>query len=146
MLSDSTRKWLQENQFDANDLDKTGMHDDTPIILASRHGEAQIVAELIEAGVNINHRNVDGTNALWAAVVANSETIADLLIARGADIDNQNDNGATVLMYASSNSKPEWVKYLLEKGANSKLKSLDDYTALDLANTIEILRILRKAG
>jgi ankyrin repeat protein len=146
MLSDATRTWLQENHFDVNDLDKTATHDDTPIILASRRGEVQIVAELIEAGVNINHRNMDGTNALWSAVVANSETVADMLIAHGADIDNQNDNGATALMYASSNSKPEWVKYLLGKGANRTLKSLDDYTALDLANTIEILRLLRKAG
>lgn len=146
MPSESTIQWVTENGFDPQQLDKPGKHEDTPIVLASRRGEATIVAELIGAGVNINHRNMDGTNALWAAVVADSRDIADQLLVAGADIDNQNENGATTLMYAASNGKTEWVTYLLEKGADTSLKSLDDYTALDLANTIEILRLLRKAG
>lgn len=146
MLSQTTTKWLEDNGFDAQSLEKRGQHDDTAVILASRRGQLAIVEELISAGVNPNHRNMDGTNALWASVVANSVPIADALLAAGADIDNQNDNGATVLMYAASNSKPEWVKYLLEKGADTTLKSLDDFTALDLANTVEILLLLRKAG
>jgi ankyrin repeat protein len=146
MLSDSTLQWVAENGFDPQQLDKPGKHEDTPVVLASRRGEAAIAAELIAAGVNVNHRNMDGTNALWAAVVADSREIADALLAAGVDIDNQNENGATVLMYAASNGKVFWVEYLLERGANTALKSLDDYTALDLANTIEILRLLRKAG
>lgn len=146
MLSENTKQWLNGNGFDPDDLNRPGRHEDTPIILASRRGEEVVVSELLAAGVDINHRNMDGTNALWASVVANSFTIADTLIAGGADIDNQNDNGATALMYAASNGKPEWVKYLLEKGADSALKSLDDFTALELANTVEILRMLRNMG
>jgi len=146
MFSESTQQWMRENGFDASNPEKPGKHDDSPLILASRRGEEGIVDELIAAGVELNHRNMDGTNALWAAVVANSFAIADTLLANGVEIDNQNDNGATALMYAASNGKPEWVKYLLEKGANTTLKSLDDFSALDLANTVEILRLLRKAG
>ena len=146
MLSEATRQWLQANNFDPQQLDLPGKHQDTPIILASRRGAEQVVADLIDAGVNLNHRNMDGTNALWAAVVPNSFAIAGRLIANRIDIDNQNENGATVLMYAASNGKTEWVRYLLEKGADVTLKSLDDYTALDLASNIEILRLLRRAG
>ena len=146
MPSENTTRWLIENGFNPQQLDQPGRHQDTPIILASRRGETNIVEELIAAGVNVNHRNMDGTNALWAAVVADSRNIAEHLLAAGVDLDNQNDNGATTLMYAASNGKTEWVRFLLEKGADTALKSLDDYTALDLASNIDILRLLRKAG
>ena len=49
-------------------------------------------------------------------------------------------------MYVSSNSKPDLVKLLLEKGANPRLKNFDDFSALDLAASIECLRLLKKAA
>lgn len=146
MISENTKQWLNENGFNPDNLNQPAKHEDTPIILASRRGEEAVVSELLAADVDINHRNMDGTNALWAAVVADSFRIADKLIGAGVEIDNQNDNGATALMYAASNNKPEWVQYLLEKGVDTTLESLDDFTALELANTVEILRMLRKAG
>lgn len=82
MLADSTIRWITDNGFDPIQLDRPGKHEDTAIILASRRGEAVIVEELIDCGVNINHRNMDGTNALWAAVVADSVVIAELLLLR----------------------------------------------------------------
>lgn len=144
MPGEMTTRWLADNGFDPQQLDRPGKHEDTPVILASRRGETAIVRELVACGVNINHRNMDGTNALWAAVVANSVEIAELLLEAGVAIDNQNENGASALMYASSNGKADWVKFLLEKGADVTLQSLDDYTALDLASSIEILRLLRR--
>ena len=66
--------------------------------------------------------------------------------AAGVNIDQQNGNGASALMYVSSNSKPDLVKLLLEKGANPKLKNFDDSTALDLAASLECLKLLRKAA
>lgn len=146
MLSERTTQWLRDNGFDPQQPDKPGKYQDTPIILASRRGETAIVEALIAAGVNVNHRNMDGTNALWAAVVADSGEIAERLLAAGADIDNQNDNGATALMYAASNGKTAWVDFLLQRGADPSLHSLDDYSALDLASNVAILRLLRKAG
>ncbi len=143
MLSDTTLQWLADNGFASDNLDQPGRYQDTPIICASRRGEGAIVEDLLSAGVNVNHRNQDGTNALWAAVVANDFTIADRLLAAGADLDNQNDNGATALMYASSSGKTEWVRYFLSRGADTSLRSLDDFSALDLANNRDILKLLR---
>lgn len=145
-LSVETRLWLRDNDFDAESLDAPGRYQDTPVILASRRGLLPQVQELIAAGVNLNHRNMDGTNCLWAAIVPNRFDIAELLLQQGVDIDNQNDNGATALMYASSAGKTDWVAFLLSKGANPHLQSLDGYTALDLAGNVECLRLLRKAG
>ncbi|MEW8637550.1 MAG: ankyrin repeat domain-containing protein [Candidatus Thiodiazotropha endolucinida] len=145
MLSDKTSSWMMDNGLDPQIIDGRGKHQDSALILASRRGELNIVRELLDAGAEVNLRNMDGTNALWAACVADSYAIADLLLQRGADIDNQNDNGATVLMYAASNDRTRWVDYLLGAGADIRLCYLDDYSALDLASNIDILRLLRKA-
>lgn len=143
LLSTATCQWLHANHFTEHHPDSPGRYGDTPLLLAARRGEAAIVSELLAAGVNVNHRNMDGTNALWAAIVADREDIADQLLAHGVNIDNLNDNGASVLMYAASAGKTAWVRYLLQRGANRDLTSLDDYTALDLAGNVECLRLLR---
>ncbi len=145
MLTTQTVQWLAQHGFDANAPDRPGQYRDTPLILAARRGEAAVVDELLQAGAAVNSRNMDGTNALWAACVADRFDIAERLLAHGAAIDNQNDNGATVLMYAASNGKEAWVRFLLQAGADTALRSLDDYSALDLANTLPILRLLRAA-
>ena len=41
----------------------------TPLMKAAREGNAAAVAELIDAGEDINARNADGNNALWLACV-----------------------------------------------------------------------------
>ncbi len=49
-------------------------------------------------------------------------------------------------MYVSSNSTPDLVKLLLEKGANASLKNFDDFSALDLAASVDCLKLLTKAA
>jgi ankyrin repeat protein len=112
---------------------------------ASHQGNAGIVAELIRAGADLHARNTDGNNALWLACVGSSPEVIDLLVAAGIDINNQNDNSATCLMYAASAGKSLTVARLLEAGANPKLQSLDEFTALDMVSTIECLQMLRQA-
>ena len=67
-----------------------------------------------------------------------------LLIDAGINLDNQNDNGVTVLMYAASSGKTEAVKLLLEAGANPDLRNFDDFRAIDFSSTVEILNLLRQ--
>lgn len=144
-ISEDTRLWINANGFNVADINQPGKYQDIPLILACRQGRDDIAAELIYLGSNINHRNMDGTTALWACVVSNSFKLAEKLIDCGADINNQNDNGATVLMYAASAGKSAWVKFFLTHNANAQLKSLDDFTALDLASNVECLRLLKAA-
>ncbi len=116
----------------------------TPLMRACKEGRADVVDELLSLGVDMAVTNADGCNALWLACYHGSHAIIGRLIGAGIDIDLQNGNGATCLMYVSSNSKPDLVKLLLDKGANPALKNFDDFSALDLAASVECLRLLRK--
>jgi ankyrin repeat protein len=143
LLSPFTITWLVEHNLNPDNLDMPGKYDDTALILASRQGRLDIVNDLLRQPVAVNHTNMDGTNALWAAIVANNFDIADRLLAAGIDLDNQNENGATALMYAASSGKTEWVRYLLDKSADVKAETLDGFNALELAANVACLRLLR---
>ena len=65
------------------------------------------------------------------------------LLEAGANIDHQNPDGVSVLMYAASAGKTDAVELLVEAGAALDLTNHDDYSALDLASNLEILRYLK---
>jgi len=139
--------FLEEHGFAADNIN-TPQADGrfTPLMRAAKLGRLEIIDELLARGADLEALNVDGCNALWLACYNGSHEIIERLIAAGIDIDVQNGNGASCLMYVSSNSKPDLVKLLLEKGANPKLKNFDDSTALDLAASLECLKLLKKAA
>jgi len=49
-------------------------------------------------------------------------------------------------MYAASSSKPEIVRTLLGLGADPRIQTQDDFSALDMAASIECLQLLRAAS
>jgi ankyrin repeat protein len=65
------------------------------------------------------------------------------LQAAGIAVDNQNDVGATPLMYTASSGKSEMVSLLLELGANARLQNVDGTNAGEMASTLECLALLR---
>lgn len=142
-FSPETVSWMLEHGLDPAEPNKPGRYQDTPLILASRLDHEEVVAELLAAGVDVNHRNMDGTNALWAAVVGSSFRVAERLVEAGIDTNNRNDNGATALMYAASAGKPEWVAWLLGHDVDTNAQTLDGFTALDLASNVICLKLLR---
>lgn len=139
--------FLIEHAFPAEDLSAPQADGRfTPLMRAAKEGRLDVVDELLTWGVDVAVTNADGCNALWLACYNGSHEIIERLLAAGIDIDLQNGNGATCLMYVSSNSKPDLVKLLLEKGANATLKNFDDFSARDLAASVECLKLLRKAA
>ena len=146
-MSPNLAAFLQQHGFAADNLSAPQADGRfTPLMRAAKEGRLDIVDELLSLGVDISVTNADGCNALWLACYNGSHAIIERLIAAGIDIDLQNGNGATCLMYVSSNSKPDLVKLLLEKGANATLKNFDDFSARDLAASVECLKLLRKAA
>lgn len=135
--------WLATRGFDPLAVDSLIANKTTPLMQAAREGDLPIMAALIASGAALDARNADGNTAIWLACVDDHLDAIDMLVAAGCALDNQNDNGATPLMYAASAGKASVVARLLEAGASTALATLDDFTALDMAATIECLALLR---
>lgn len=141
-MSDELKEWLTQKGY-SDDLNRHYQNGDTPLIVASREGNINIVREILKYDININALNNDNTNALWASCFANNLEIINELILAGIDINNQNVNGATSLIYASSAAKEEIVELLLKHGADKSLTTLEEFDALSLASTPKILKLLK---
>lgn len=139
------QKWLAAQGFPANEVDAVITNDTTPLMKASHMGDIAVVRMLIAAGASLNARNADGNNALWLACVGKHLEVIEVLVDAGIDMNNRNDNGATPLMYAASSGKADVIEILLAKGADTAPETLDGFSALDLASTVECLRLLRTA-
>jgi rhodanese-related sulfurtransferase len=141
-LDPDLQQWLVAQPFPSTGINAVIANATTPLMKASHQGNGKIVRMLIDAGAEVNARNEDGNNALWLACVGGHLQIIDILTDAGTDIDNRNDNGATPLMYAASSGKAGVVERLLAKGADVTPETLDGFSALDLAQTIECLELL----
>ncbi|QWG14684.1 ankyrin repeat domain-containing protein [Bradyrhizobium sediminis] len=136
-------QWLVAQHFPPAGVNAVIANATTPLMRASHIGDGKIVRLLIAAGAEVNARNADGNNALWLACVGGHLDLIDTLVEAGIDLDNRNDNGATPLMYAASSGKAAAVERLLAKGADVTPEMLDGFSALDLAQSIECLTLLR---
>jgi rhodanese-related sulfurtransferase len=137
------RAWLAAHGF--ADPHVVGAHGNTALMEAAWRGEAEVVDALLAQGVRLDAVNGDGNNALWLACVSNDPALVIRLAQAGVPIDHVNLTGATSLMYASSSGKPEIVRVLLALGADPLIQTQDDFTALDMAASIECLKLLRAA-
>lgn len=136
----------------------------TPLILATIHGWADIVSQLISLGVDVN--KPDGIHILTQegectplkhAVLNDRLEIVEALIAAGAKVDTADFSGWTPLMNASVEGQTEIVSLLLKHGADPNIRimpkglSKEDKgeTALILAARnaqVEVASLLIEAG
>lgn len=135
--------WLQAQGF--QDAHAPGQYGNTPLMAAAWHGETAIVQALLESRVDLHAVNGDGNNALWLACVSNEPALVVMLAQAGVPIDHVNATGATSLMYAASSSKPDMVRVLLALGADPLIQTQDDFSALDMAASVDCLQLLRAA-
>jgi rhodanese-related sulfurtransferase len=137
--------WLADQGFDATRPDAAAAHGNTPLMHAAWRGAHHMVDALLALRVPLNAVNGDGNNALWLACVNGEPGLIRALAAHGVAIDHLNLTGATALMYAASSGKAEVVATLLALGANPHLVTQDDFSAMDMAASIECLQLLRHA-
>jgi ankyrin repeat protein len=135
--------WLQNNYFS---IAQPGLKNNAgiyPLILASQQGRSDVVHFLIKQDAALDVIDQYGNNALWAACYAENSDCIDALIHAGVDINHQNfASGATALIFAASSGREAVVEQLLAAGADPDHKTQDDFTALDLASTRKILKLL----
>ena len=105
-------------------------NDGEPILYsAAKIGDVELVAKLIEQGVDLNEANELGESPLWIATSMDHVKVIEILVANGADISQQDfQNGATPIDVAAFNGDLEILKLMLEKGKldkESKIKLRD---------------------
>lgn len=137
--------WLSAEGLDPTRPEAPGQHGNTPLMHAAWRGAADAVTALLAFGVPLEAVNHDGNNALWLACVNGEPKLIRTLVAAGVPIDHANLVQATALMYGASAGKQAVVATLLDLGANPHLVSQDDFSALDMAASVECLQLLRAA-
>lgn len=109
----------------------------SPLHYAARGGHEEAVRLLLDAGAQVNSKDIFGRIPLH---LAHEKSVVALLLDHGADVNARDDKGWTCLHWAASSRQAyslETIRLLLEKGADSKLKDLEGKTAADLARDSE---------
>lgn len=90
----------------------------TPLILAAKMGEYQLVNTLIGVGAKIDANDVNQNTALIMAAKENQEMIVKRLLSVGADVNATDDSGLTALKHAK------------ERGYGKIVNAIQDYKKL----------------
>jgi len=89
---------------------------ETPLFLASHHGQLETVQLLLNSGSDISHRDREGSTPLHRAAQCDHSYIVMLLLQRGADVNIRDSNHKTPLDLARSNGRPEVARLIQEEG------------------------------
>ena len=118
----------------------------TPLHLAVWPGDVAVVQLLLAAKVDVNSKNIWGATPLSLAACNHENTkIIKLILAHGASIECQDNNGFRPLHYAASYNRPANLRILLDRSANINAATKSGKTVLMLGvtcNAHEALRVL----
>jgi len=140
----------------------------TPVWLAARFLEQDLLRLLLERGADPSLALQDGTTMLMAAAGVGSQTtlfdrrdriaalkdsdeplavpIVRLLLERGADVNGSNEPGDTALHGAAKMNYPIVARMLAERGARLASRNKKGETPLMVASGDEVKRVLRALG
>ena len=137
---------LLDRGVNSNSPDRTGK---TAILYAAARGFTNIVKLLVDTGIDVNARYANDLTALmWASGHANDVPEKDalntteLLLSKGARVDDADDRGRTALMIAAELGRDAVVELLIARGASTALKDRDGKSAFDLAAGENVRKIL----
>ncbi len=110
---ETVKKLLEE---DPNLLNTGNRLQQTPLLMASFGGHADIVRFLIEKGAGIDQPDSFGATPVHMAVLGGQAEIVELLIAKGADVNIKSRNGKIPLQMAFENDAPDIVEVFIKHG------------------------------
>jgi ankyrin repeat protein/WD40 repeat protein len=119
---------------------QSALNGETELIVATRYFMVDIVTKLCEMGANLDVQDSNGWSALHYAAYFGYDQLVELLVAKGANINNRQDgtnrafDGNTPLMLATNQNNVETVKLLIRLGANVNLSTAYEWTPLLVAS------------
>ena len=103
--------------FEASLLEITDSMKNTPLHLACVGGSKDSVQLLIDSGANLNQVNIKGEAAIHIAAQHGFIAIAEILLAKGVDIECQSEiDMRTPLHHAAKCNQQEMIRFLCGKG------------------------------
>jgi uncharacterized protein len=103
----------------ANVKASTRINSYTPLLLAAKNGNVEVMDPLIKAGADINGKTSNGTTALMFAAAAGNADAVNVLIDRGADVNAAEPiRGLTAVMFAAASDRAPIVALLAKHGAD----------------------------
>lgn len=121
-----TLKFLYKNNYNFNLITKSTKL--TPLMFYIINNNIEAVKFLLETKQDIFVGNINNEKAIHYAAANGNIQIIELLIAAGADIDEQTIHGNTPLMFAAG---PFVIDYLILNGANIHIKNNKNMGFLD---------------
>jgi ankyrin repeat protein len=117
--SEKVIAFLEEDPEAAN---RKNQSNETPLILAAKYGQMEIVKLLISKGAHLNTQDNMGWAPLHYASLRSTE-IARYLISNGADIDLKSGSGESPLFESINSGNVGMVKFLIAEGADVNLEN-----------------------
>jgi uncharacterized protein len=93
----------------------------TPLLMASRNGDASMIETLLGGGADANSATTNGTTALMLAAASGKADAVTMLLDHKADINaRENARGETALMFAAAYGRTDVIRLLTTRGADVK--------------------------
>jgi ankyrin repeat protein len=133
---DVVKLLLAASNAELNVMSQRGM---TPLLVALNSEHVEVVNYLLESGADITLADADGDTALHFAVTAEDITLVECLLAQEAiNLNAQNDQSLTPLMFAFFRQKLNIVEYLILAGADVSVANRDNNTVLHLGAMLRV--------
>ena len=120
-----------------------------PLHAAAQAGKTKDLAQLLDAGADVNDSEEAGASALHYAAGKGQLAAVELLLERGAKVDVKSSSGGTALHYAASSKSAKAravVERLIAAGADVNAVGKHGNTPLFNARTADIAQVLADAG
>lgn len=132
-IETNDRKAVEAALAEGADPNKIGVSGDTPLLAATRAGQASSAQGLIEGGAQIDVRDNAGYLPLHHAAARGLTGIVNLLLDRGQSVDELTTDGLTSLQLAVLNAHQETARFLVRRGADLNAKQgADGVSAIEI--------------
>ncbi|XP_053200962.1 myotrophin-like [Panonychus citri] len=114
------------------------------LVWSVKNGDIDQVKELIKKHkIDINEQ-IDGRTPVIYAADYGQKEILEYLIKIGANVNSTDKHGITALLAAIWEGHTDCVKLLLDSGADTKLKTPDGKSYLEVADKAEVKSLLEQ--